>query len=157
MRPMLVRCAYQVLRNGGEAEDVVQDAALIAWRRLETLREADHFGTWLYRVTFRAALDRLRRRRRRPECALTAEVGRVEASLETVTRARLLAERVHRNIANLPVLYREPIALWSLPEAFTYAEIGERLGISASVAKLRVFRAKRMIGLDQEIEHEIKT
>ena len=59
--------ALHLLRDAGEAEEVVQDAFVAALEKLQSFRGDAAFTTWLHRVAANAALMRLRRRRRSPE------------------------------------------------------------------------------------------
>jgi RNA polymerase sigma-70 factor (ECF subfamily) len=58
--------AFLVLRDRELARDAVQDALIRAWRDLRSLRDADRFDGWIYRLTINACLDLIRRRQRRP-------------------------------------------------------------------------------------------
>src|SRR5258706_7166394 len=59
------RVAYGVLRHRQDAEDVAQEAFVKAYRRFRDLRDRERFRAWLVRMTWRLALDRQRRDRRR--------------------------------------------------------------------------------------------
>ncbi|MGV9325637.1 RNA polymerase subunit sigma-70 [Streptosporangium sandarakinum] len=65
-RELHVHC-YRMLGSFDEAEDLVQETFLRAWRRRDTLRDADGLRAWLYRIATNACLDHLRARPRRPE------------------------------------------------------------------------------------------
>ena len=67
------RLATVILGSAIEAEDVVADAALAAWRSRRRLRDADRFEAWFSRIVVNACRDRLRRRRRRPVAELSVE------------------------------------------------------------------------------------
>ena len=56
--------AYRILRDVERAQDVVQQAFLIAWRDLPRLRDAERFSPWLYRLLVNACYEELRRHRR---------------------------------------------------------------------------------------------
>jgi RNA polymerase sigma-70 factor (ECF subfamily) len=53
----------QILRSEAEAEDVVQDAFLLAFTKLETFKGNSAFFTWLYRIAYNVAVTRIRRRK----------------------------------------------------------------------------------------------
>ena len=53
----------QMLRNEAEAEDVVQDAFVLAFTKLDTFKGNSAFFTWLYRIAYNVAITRLRRRK----------------------------------------------------------------------------------------------
>lgn len=54
----------QILRNESEAEDVVQDAFVLAFSKLDSFQGKSAFFTWLYRIAYNVAITRLRRRKR---------------------------------------------------------------------------------------------
>ena len=56
------RLAGLLLGNAHEAEDAVQDALVVAWQRLDDLRDKDRFGAWFDRILVNGCRDRLRRR-----------------------------------------------------------------------------------------------
>ena len=56
--------AYRIVRERGRAEDAVQQAYLLAWRQLRSLREPERFGAWLDRLLINACYGELRRDRR---------------------------------------------------------------------------------------------
>ena len=61
------RLAYRMTRNEHDAEDVVQEAFLKAYRGLDRFEERAHFGSWIYRIAANCAYDSLRSRERRQE------------------------------------------------------------------------------------------
>ncbi|GGK63527.1 RNA polymerase sigma factor [Planomonospora parontospora subsp. parontospora] len=65
-RELHVHC-YRMLGSFDEAEDLVQETFLRAWRRRDTLRDGDGLRAWLYRIATNACLDHLRAHPRRPE------------------------------------------------------------------------------------------
>jgi RNA polymerase sigma-70 factor (ECF subfamily) len=69
------RLAAVVLRDPIEAQDVVHDAVLLAWRKFGSLRDPEHFDAWFGRIVLNLCRDRLRSRRRGHvrEAALSAE------------------------------------------------------------------------------------
>lgn len=58
----LFRLAYRMTGNEHDAEEIVQDAFLRAYRRLDRFEARSHFGTWLYRICANCALDLMRKR-----------------------------------------------------------------------------------------------
>ena len=63
-RPMF-RLAFRMTGNEQDAEDIVQDTFLRAYRRIGKFDERASFGTWLYRITVNCSLDLVRARKRR--------------------------------------------------------------------------------------------
>src|SRR3989442_552317 len=77
-RELLVHC-YRMLGSLQDAEDLVQETFLRAWRRLETFQRNVSFRAWLYKIATNACLDALERRPRRvlPPSAYEASDPRV--------------------------------------------------------------------------------
>ncbi len=82
----LYAAAMAILRNEQDALDAVQDAILLAWRKLDTLRERRYFDTWLTRIVIRTAINQ--RRGRRPSAPLLIEVPAPDASREEIIDIR---------------------------------------------------------------------
>src|SRR5215207_5855862 len=61
----LFAIAYRILRDVDRAEDALQDALVIAWRDLRTLRDPDRFDAWMHRVVTNVCLSQATRERRR--------------------------------------------------------------------------------------------
>src|ERR1700679_3689867 len=59
----LFRVAYRITGNEADAEDVVQEAFLRGYRKLEGFESRANFGTWIYRIAVHCALDKVKHRR----------------------------------------------------------------------------------------------
>src|ERR1700745_1217007 len=59
----LFRLAYRMTGNEQDAEEIVQDAFLRAYRRLDRFESRANFGTWLYRIAVNCSLDLMRKRK----------------------------------------------------------------------------------------------
>src|ERR1700742_4175498 len=77
-RPLEVHC-YRMLGSVQDAEDVLQESLLKAWRSLEGFERRSSVHTWLYRIATNACLDELERRPRRPEPVQPFPDSRLEA------------------------------------------------------------------------------
>jgi RNA polymerase sigma-70 factor (ECF subfamily) len=81
--------ARLILRDPELARDAVQEGFIGAWRNLPTLRDPDRFEGWLHRLVFRACIDIIRRRRRRPiEVELDPFDGPVVGDLSAIIADR---------------------------------------------------------------------
>jgi RNA polymerase sigma-70 factor (ECF subfamily) len=131
------------------ADDIAQDAMLLAHRHLASYRGDARFSTWLYRVTTTAALMHLRRSRRRCREVLapTDDASWLEAlpgrapSGEATAAAREQCARLARGVDRLGARYGEVFALrYGL--GFTETEIARATGLSLAAVKTRAHRAK---------------
>ncbi|MBK9037505.1 MAG: sigma-70 family RNA polymerase sigma factor [Myxococcales bacterium] len=133
------------------ADDIAQDAMLLAHRHLSSYRGDARFSTWLYRVTTTAALMHLRRQRRRGrEVLATVDDGTtawIEAqpsrapSSEALAVAREQCARALRGVDRLGARYGEVFELrYAL--GCTESEIARATGLSLAAVKTRAHRAK---------------
>src|SRR5262249_55820822 len=120
--------AWRLVGNDADAADVTQDALIAIVRGLARFDGRSSFTTWAYRVTVTAALDELRRGRRRP-APLHVEPEAPEAepavAMETTIAERL---RLDAALARLPDDYRAAVVLRDVCD-LDYAEIAHVLDI----------------------------
>lgn len=130
--------ARLILRDRELARDAVQEALIRAWRDLPGLRDPDRFDAWLHRLIVHAAIDEIRRSRRRViEVAISPvdvpstedDIGRL-VDRDALDRALGKLSPEHRALVVLHYYLGVP-----LPEA------ASSLGISLGAAKSRLHRA----------------
>jgi RNA polymerase sigma-70 factor (ECF subfamily) len=122
-------------------DDLVQEAFLRIHRGLPTVRDRDRVGPWVWRVCRNLLLDR--RRSDRPEEALDDDVVD-PAEVEVGDATAVVAAWLPAFVDQLPAPYREAVRLSEL-EGVSQAEVAARLGLSASGARSRVQRGRRMV------------
>ena len=133
-----------MLGNPAEAEDVVQDAFIVALADIGKLREADRFGPWLMRIALHQVHRRYRRRRIRQTFGITwgVEDASLDAFCSSDCPPEVRAElgKISRILESLSP--RNRIA-WILRfvEGCSFEEIAERIGSSVSTARRRVAAA----------------
>lgn len=145
--------ALKYVRDEQDAEDVAQDAMLLAHRYRDSFRGESRYSTWLYRVTATAALMFLRKQRRLarevPASTATDDEGTPlleRQAAETDTRAEVIArneiDQVQAAVAALGAKY--PAVFWKrYGEGRTETEIAGELGISVAAVKTRAFRGRQ--------------
>ncbi len=152
------RVAYRLTGNAPDAEDVVQDAFLKAFRQLSRFEARADFRTWIHKITVNCAIDFIRARRHREtahdpadlERGLTAEVPVSHAPAPD--RALLSSEisaRVTAGLGGLTPLERAAFMLRHL-EGRSIDEIGTALGLKTEATKNSVFRAVRKMRIALE-------
>ncbi|HEV2095540.1 MAG TPA: sigma-70 family RNA polymerase sigma factor [Chthoniobacterales bacterium] len=125
-RPLFA-IAYGILQNREEAEDVVQDAFVKAWRSRWRVRDPEKFPAWLGTIARHRAHDLLRRRRSVPLDEQLSETVAPEVIDSDEDHDR--QARVHSALATLPELHRSALMLRYLDE-MDYAAIEQTLGLS---------------------------
>ena len=140
--------ARHCTRSAVEVEDIVQDAFLKAYSRLDTFQHQSSFYTWLYRIATNTILDFMKRRGRNPVTTVEdpdLTVG--EAPEPNITRpdarleAREISEITHEVLAEMPEIFRTALVLREF-EDLSYQEIADQLEISIGTVESRLFRAR---------------
>jgi RNA polymerase sigma-70 factor (ECF subfamily) len=136
-----------------EAEDIIQDAFIVAFGDIDKLRQADRFGPWLMRIAVRQVHRRFRRRRTWQSLGLTWGVEDAsldallcpgcspEVAVELTKIAGVLAHMAPRNRIAWMLRFVEGCAL---------DEVAERTGVSLATAKRRIAAA------DQRLKRHVK-
>jgi RNA polymerase sigma-70 factor (ECF subfamily) len=108
-RVLEIHC-YRMLGSVHDAEDVVQEALLRAWRSLDRFERRSSVQTWLYRIATNACLDELERRPRRPEPMVDPypDDRRADLEAEIADPAARYAQREGMEIAFLTAIQRLP-------------------------------------------------
>jgi RNA polymerase sigma-70 factor (ECF subfamily) len=148
------RLAVGLLENEIEAEEVVQDAFMRLFERLDQFEGRSKLGTWLYRVTYNLCQDRLRKRRPVSHLAMDVDddetipvptifVDWSQVPERYLTEAEITAE-LDRAIATLPPKLKAVFMLREI-EGLSTKECAEVLEISESAAKVRLHRARLLL------------
>ncbi|MGH3980602.1 MAG: RNA polymerase sigma factor [Pseudonocardiaceae bacterium] len=146
--PRMYRVALRVVGEPADAEDVVQEAWISAWRALRGYRGDAAPATWLYRVVTNAALAQLRRRRHSVPFDDDTMAGLVDgddpdAPEQAMLRAEQVAE-VHRAVADLEPSQRVPLVLREF-EGLSYEEVATVLDVSVPAVRSRLHRARHAL------------
>jgi RNA polymerase sigma-70 factor (ECF subfamily) len=145
------RLASRVVADPADAEDLVQETFLRAWRGIRRFRGDAKVRTWLARILLNAARDQARRRRPARLTGETPAPGR-DHGAHGAARRDLLA-RVLAAVHALPRRQRETLLLRARA-GLSYEEIAEMLAIRPGVVKLHLVRARKK--LRRKFGHEIE-
>jgi RNA polymerase sigma-70 factor (ECF subfamily) len=138
----LFRLAFRMTGNQQDAEDIVQETFLRAYRQLERFDERAAWSTWLYRIASNCSLDLLRSRQTRKEEAVPVEIPfpAPEPGPERLAFSGQLSEQVTAAMQRLSHFERTAFALRHF-EGMCIDEIATVLGVRPNAAKHSVFRA----------------
>jgi RNA polymerase sigma-70 factor (ECF subfamily) len=148
-----LRSAYSValaiLGRPSDAEDVAQDAFLLAFERLDTCREPERFAGWLLQIVRNQARNALASRRLRdvPAQDQTEELS----SNLPMTDATAFSSQLLAALNSLSAARREVVLLHDL-EGWTHAEIADALEFSEQMSRQHLFQARR--ALRKQLDHE---
>jgi RNA polymerase sigma-70 factor, ECF subfamily len=150
------RLAFRMTGNEQDAEDVVQESFLRAYRQLGRFESRANFGTWLYRIVANCSVDLMRARQARHDQARGEsldEAGDLPAGdtpgPERLAHSAEIAARVNEALAGLSPLERAAFTLRHY-EGRSIDEIGKTLGLGISAAKHSVFRAVKKLRIALE-------
>ncbi len=159
----LYRLARGILRNDGEAEDVVQETYVRAFTHLQDFRGDSSLATWLARIAMNEALGRLRRRRPSVDVdtlapgVLEAQIIQFPLSGASEDPEKTMAQReiqrvVEHAIDELPEAFRI-VFITRVIEGMNVEETAEILGLKPETVKTRLHRARTM--LRENVESKI--
>ena len=149
--------ALRLLRNGADAEDLLQDAALAAVRGFGTFQPGTNFKAWFFQILTNCFYGRHRRAKREgestalddvPELYLferTSELGfNGGADPARQVLNRLDGEQIATALSKLPEEYRVVSTLYFM-EDFTYAQIAAIVGIPVGTVRSRLHRGRQLL------------
>ncbi len=137
--------ALRILNNAVEAEDVMQESFLEAFRKIETYREESSFGTWLKRIVINKSVDSFRKSR--DLVSLDEYDTEVQEQMEDENYIQVLSTRVEeirKAIHALPDNHRVILSLFLL-EGYDHEEIAQILNISYGLSRTRYSRARKKL------------
>lgn len=156
--PGLFQAAMRMTRNRADADDLVQEAYLRAYRGYGGFREGTNLRAWLYRILTNAYINQYRKQQRRPEetdlddledFLLFHRLGGLEAvaagtSAEDVVLAGITDEHVTAALDGLSEAYRMAVLLADV-QGFTYKEIAEILDVPIGTVMSRLHRGRKAL------------
>jgi RNA polymerase sigma-70 factor, ECF subfamily len=148
----IFKVAYRMTGNEHDADDVVQETFLRAYKQIGRFEERANFGTWLHRIAINCSLDLLRARGRHDKHHIhESEDGEMSRTIETTDpqpdRLLLSAELQKHVLAALERLSGNERTAFVLRhfEGMPVEEIGRTLGIQVNATKNTIFRAVRKL------------
>jgi RNA polymerase sigma-70 factor (ECF subfamily) len=148
------RLAFRMTGNEQDAEDVVQESFLRAYRQLGRFESRANFGTWLYRIVSNCSVDLMRSKQARHDQVRgdSLDEGAMElpaadvAGPERMAQSAEIETRVQQALRELSPLERAAFTLRHY-EGRSIDEISATLGLGTSAAKHSVFRAVKKLRL----------
>jgi RNA polymerase sigma-70 factor (ECF subfamily) len=150
----VLKLVQRYIRDSMEAEDVVQEAFIKAFRAIGSFRGDSAFYTWIYRIAINTAKNAIVSSKRRPVNVdidvQDPEQGDLEARLtdgetpEQLALSEEIRETVNRAMAGLPEELRTAIVLREI-DGLSYEEIAESMDCPVGTVRSRIFRAREAI------------
>lgn len=133
---------YRLMNNREDAEDMLQEAFVHAFTKLESFRNESGFGTWLKTITVHTCINALNKRKL--DLKLTDDMHRYETAEEEPEEALYTKENILEAMNQLPEGGRIVFSLYLL-EGYDHGEIAQILSITESTSKSQYMRAKRRV------------
>ncbi|MDO8364582.1 MAG: sigma-70 family RNA polymerase sigma factor [Actinomycetota bacterium] len=152
--PQLYSAALRMTRNSSDAEDLVQETYLRAYRSFATFTEGTNLRAWLFRILTNTFINTYRAKQRRPQESELADVedlylykriSNVDVaarSAEDTLFELFTDDEVKTALENLPESFRLPVLLADVEE-FSYKEIAEMLDIPIGTVMSRLHRGRK--------------
>jgi RNA polymerase sigma-70 factor (ECF subfamily) len=153
----LYRTALRMTRNPADAEDLVQDALVRAYRFYDRFQPGTNFRAWLFKILTNTYINSYRRKQSRPQESslddaedfflynqLSRDTGERVTDVEDTVLDRLGADAIQKAIDGLPPQYRTTVQLADV-EGLSYADIAEATGVAKGTVMSRLFRGRRLL------------
>jgi RNA polymerase sigma-70 factor (ECF subfamily) len=154
--PQLYSAALRMTRNPADAEDVVQETFLKAYRAYDSFTEGTNLKAWLYRILTNTYINKYRKKQRRPsevelgelqDLYLYKRLGEhsgAQVSAESEALDMFVDEDIVEALESLPENFRLPV-LYADVEGFSYKEIAEILDVPIGTVMSRLHRGRKAL------------
>lgn len=132
----LYHIAGSILKNDEDCADAMQNAVLMAWQKLGTLRSEAFFKTWITRILINECYQLIRSRKE--------EVSYEDCMAHEEARSGADHSELYEAVLELPENYRIPFVLHYV-EGYSVKEIGKILKLTESAVKVRLHRARNLM------------
>jgi RNA polymerase sigma-70 factor (ECF subfamily) len=154
--PQLYSAALRMTRSPADAEDVVQETFLKAYRAYDSFTEGTNLKAWLYRILTNTYINKYRKKQRRPsevelgelqDLYLYKRLGEhsgAQVSAESEALDMFVDEDIVEALESLPENFRLPV-LYADVEGFSYKEIAEILDVPIGTVMSRLHRGRKAL------------
>jgi RNA polymerase sigma-70 factor (ECF subfamily) len=141
----MLNVAFRIVGNIAEAEDVLQEAFLDAFKRIPDFRQETTFGLWLKQIVVSRSINLLRKRK-----VELVQLGEdvdnlIDEEQDDDEEIQYKVTQVKQAMNELPEGYKQVISLY-LIEGYDHEEIGQILNITENTSRTQFLRAKRKLG-----------
>lgn len=138
--------AHRLLNNVHDAEDVMQEAFVKAFQKIEQYKGDVTFGAWLKKIVVNTCLDALKSKKRRSELEKESGTEVIAEDSNWEVENTVTINEIKKAIFTLPDKYKEVIMLY-LIEGYNHEEIAQILDITTVTSRSRLLRGKQKLKL----------
>ncbi|TCO19701.1 RNA polymerase sigma-70 factor (ECF subfamily) [Kribbella steppae] len=152
--PLLLRfypAAVRLTRNAADAEDLVQETCLRAYRGFDRFQPGTNLRAWLYRILHNTFINDYRKAQHQPRTIAddwsqnqAVERRIADVSAEDAVIAAIPDDRLREALASLPEIYRRVVLLFDV-DGFSYQEIATIVGVPRGTVMSRLHRARKAL------------
>jgi len=153
--PGMYSAAFRLTRNAADAEDLIQETFLRAYRAFHQFEPGTNLKAWLYRILTNTFINSYRKRQREPQTISDDEVEDwylfskmseegMEPSAEAAVLESLPDEDVQEALSSLPEQFRMAVLLADV-EGFSYKEIADIMGVPIGTVMSRLHRGRKAL------------
>jgi len=154
--PQLFSTAMRMTRNRADAEDLVQETFVKAWRAFDSYQQGTNLRAWLFRIMTNTFINKYNAKQRRPQETELDEVeelylfrrlgtidqSRIAPSAEDQMMELFTDDEIKRALEELPAAFRLPVLLSDV-EGFSYKEIAEMTDVPIGTVMSRLHRGRK--------------
>jgi RNA polymerase sigma-70 factor (ECF subfamily) len=153
--PGMYSAAFRLTRNAADAEDLIQETFLRAYRAFHQFEPGTNLKAWLYRILTNTFINSYRKKQREPQTVSDEELEDwylyskmteegMEPSAEAAVLESLPDEDVQEALSSLPEQFRMAVLLADV-EGFSYKEIAEIMGVPIGTVMSRLHRGRKAL------------
>ena len=142
----MFRYAFSIAGNRFEAEDIVQEAIIKIWKRMDKFTEIDNKEAWVITIVRNLAIDKVRAKKKKQTSDINDyfHISDNAPSPDLKLEQKDAVRKVSEIMATLPEAQREIITLRDI-EGYTYQEIAEIMDLKVDQVKVYLFRARKVL------------
>lgn len=142
---VMFNTSLRIVNNATDAEDLVQESFINAFRNIERFNYQSTFGAWMKRIVINKSINHLRDKKIKLVAINQASISEWENEEEfDEEKIRFKVAEIKQAVSMLPDGYRTVFTLYAF-EGYDYEEIAEILKISSTTARTQYHRAKKQL------------
>ncbi|NMH86052.1 RNA polymerase sigma factor [Flavivirga algicola] len=153
----MYNASFRIVKDSFEAEDIMQDSFLMAFTKLDSLKESKIFGAWLKRIVINNSIYHYKKKNKSKEVPLDDMLYKIEDDNNGIDSdyefANIKAKQILNTMKSLKDNYRIALTL-NLIEGYDYEEISNILNISNANCRTMISRAKDSLRTKLQVAYE---